>query len=154
MIAAIVSMKQPTNSRKMLASSRKTYGESEIDSTERAMASVTCVVVSTHAKIDALATMKSTMAVVSIVSIEILTSIRHFIVRYQTIPRNSAHADAATAASVGVKSPDAMPPIRITGVSNAMKASNLNSLSATSTAISGRPKRTKPPSDSFCCDHR
>ena len=64
-----------------------------------------CVVVSTHAKIDALATMNSTIAVVSIVSIEILISMRQVIVRYQAKPRNSAQATAATAASVGVNSP-------------------------------------------------
>ena len=108
-----------------------------------------CVVVSTHAKIDALATMNSTVAVVSIVSIETLISIRNDSVRYQAKPRKSAHATAATAASVGVKRPLAMPPIRITGVSSAMNASNLNTLSATITAISGMPKRTKPPSVSF-----
>src|SRR6266511_4159699 len=128
-IAAIVSMKQPTKSRKILASSRKTSGLSLIDSTQAAIASVICVVVSTQAKIDALATMNSTVAVVSIVSIETLMSIRQFIVRYQANPRKSAHATAATAASVGVNRPLAMPPIRITGVSSAMNASNLNTLS-------------------------
>ena len=64
--------------------------------------------------------MKSTTAVVSIVSIEILTIMRRLSVRYQPMPRNSAQATAATAASVGVNSPVAMPPIRITGVSSAM----------------------------------
>ena len=64
--------------------------------------------------------MNSTIAVVSIVSIEILISIRQLSVRYQTKPRNSAQATAATAASVGVNRPVAMPPIRITGVSSAM----------------------------------
>ena len=119
-IAAIVSMKQPTNSRKMFASSRNTSGLSEIDSTQLPIASVTCVVVSTQAKIEADATMNRTTAVVSIVSIEIFTNMRQFSVRYQTKPRNSAQATAATAASVGVKRPVAMPPMRITGVSNAM----------------------------------
>ena len=119
-IAAIVSMKQPTNSRNTLASSRNTSGLSEIDSTQLPIASVTCVVVSTHAKIDADATMNRTTAVVSIVSIEILTIMRRLSVRYQPTPRNSAQATAATAASVGVNRPVAMPPIRITGVSSAM----------------------------------
>ena len=153
-IAAIVSMKQPTNSRNTFASSRNTYGLSEIDSTQMPIASVTRVVVSTHAKIDADATMNSTTAVVSIVSIDTLTSIRHVSVRYQTSPRNSAHATAATAASVGVNRPLAMPPIRITGVSSAMNASNLNTLSATHTATSGSPNRTRPPKRSASADHR
>ena len=119
-IAAIVSMKQPTNRRKTFASSRNTSGLSEIDSTQLPIASVTWVVVRTHAKIDADATMNRTTAVVSIVSIEIFTNMRQLSVRYQTKPRNSAHATAATAASVGVKRPVAMPPMRITGVKSAM----------------------------------
>ena len=109
-IAAIVSMKQPTNSRKTLASSRKTIGLELIDSTHAPTASVAWVVVSTQAKIDALATMNSTVAVVSMVSIEIFTSIRQLSVRYQTNPRNKAQATAATAASVGVNRPEAIPP--------------------------------------------
>src|SRR5690606_30386022 len=106
-------------------------------STHCATASVTCVVVSTQAKIDAAATMNSTVAVVSMVSIEIFSSIRQFSVRYQTKPRNSAQNTAATAASVGVNRPEAMPPIRITGVISAISASNLNSLSTSSSAASG-----------------
>ena len=67
--------------------------------------SVTRVAVSSQPKIDAAATMNSTVAVVSIVSIDTLTSILNVSVRYQTSPRNSAQIDAATAPSVGVKMP-------------------------------------------------
>src|SRR6266542_2483424 len=148
-IAAIVSMKQPIKSKNTLASSRNTAGLAEIDSTQAPIASVTRVVVSTHAKIDAEATMNSTTAVVSIVSIETLTNIRHVKVLYQPNPRNSAHATAATAASVGVNNPDAMPPMRITGVNSAMNASNLNTLSAISTPTNGTPKRSQPGRASF-----
>jgi hypothetical protein len=38
------------------------------------------------------------------------------------MPKNKAHAQAATAASVGVKAPDKMPPTMITGVNNDRKA--------------------------------
>ena len=95
-------MKQPTNSSKRFASNKEHGGLSEIDSTHAPMASVTRVVVSTQAKIDADATMNSTTAVVSIVSIETLTNIRHVSVLYHAKPRNSAQTTAATAASVGV----------------------------------------------------
>src|SRR6185436_21135498 len=51
-------------------------------------------------------------------------------VLYQKSPRNSAHIDAATAPSVGVKIPVVMPPIRSTGVMIGSTASNLNFQSA------------------------
>ena len=91
---------------------------------------MTRVAVSSQPKIDAAATMKSTTAVVSIVSIETLTSILNDSVRYQTRPRNSAQIDAATAPSVGVKMPVTMPPISSTGVMIGSTASNLNFQSA------------------------
>ena len=96
--------------------------------------SVTRVAVSSQPKIDAAATMNSTTAVVSIVSIETLTSILNVSVRYQTSPRNSAQIDAATAPSVGVKMPVTMPPISSTGVMIGSTASNLNFQSAANSA--------------------
>ena len=115
-------------------------------STAVATCSVIWVVVSSQPKIEAAATMNNTIAVVSMVSIETLISMRKLSVRYQTKPRNSAQTTAATAASVGVKRPVAMPPIRRTGVISAMKASNFISRSTTNTTISGSPNLRKPPS--------
>ena len=105
--------------------------------------SVTRVVVSSQPKIDAAATMNSTIAVVSMVSIDTLTSIRHVSVRYQKRPRNSAQIDAATAPSVGVKMPVVMPPIRSTGVMIGSTASNLNFQSAAKSATSATPARER-----------
>ena len=103
-------------------------------STHAVTMSVTRVAVSSQPKIDAAATMNSTTAVVSMVSIETLMSMRNDSVRYQTRPRNSAQIDAATAPSVGVKMPVTMPPIRSTGVMIGSTASNLNFQSATNSS--------------------
>ena len=64
----------------------------------RRSSSVTRVAVSIQPKIDAAATMNSTVAVVSMVSIETLISIFQFSVRYQTRPeeeRPDARGDRA-----------------------------------------------------------
>src|SRR5437867_8563401 len=89
-IAATGSRKQPTTSINTFASSRNTQGVWVKASTQAATASVTRVTVSSHPKIEAAATISSTVAVVSIVSMEIFTSILISIVRYQTRPRASA----------------------------------------------------------------
>src|SRR5262252_1226631 len=89
-IAATGSRKQPRNRISTFASKRNTQGVWVKESTHAATASVTRVTVSSQPKIDAAATMSSTVAVVSIVSIEILASIRRFIVRYHSKPRTSA----------------------------------------------------------------
>ena len=85
-------------------------------STQPAISSVVFVTVSIQPKIEAAATMNSTVAVVSIVSIDTLISIFQFSVRNQTTPRNSDHTQAAIAPSVAVKTPVVMPPISSTGV--------------------------------------
>src|SRR5260221_6440025 len=107
-IAAVGSRKQPTNSISRLASSRKPAGVEVTDSTQLAIISVVRVAVSIQPKIDAAATMKSTAAVVSIVSIDTFTSFFHVTVRYQTSPRKSAHTQAAIAPSVAAKIPVVM----------------------------------------------
>src|SRR5213078_3484043 len=114
-MAAVGSRKQPTNSINTLASSRNTHGLCVNDSTHAATKSVTRVAVRSHPKIDAAATMNMTTAVVSIVSIDTLTSIFHVIVLYQTSPSTRAQTQAAMAPSVGVNTPVVMPPIRSTG---------------------------------------
>ena len=103
--------------------------------------SVTRVAVRSQPKIDAAATMKSTVAVVSIVSIETLTSICHVSVRYQTRPSTSAQTHAAIAPSVGVNTPVVMPPIRSTGVMIGITASNFHFQSARNSATSPMPDR-------------
>src|SRR6185295_10600665 len=93
-IAAVGSRKQPTNSSSRLTSSRKTQGECVKPSTHVVTMSVTRVAVRSQPKIDAAATMNSTVDVVSIVSSDTLTSIFHDSVRYQKRPSNSAQIDA------------------------------------------------------------
>src|SRR5262249_4783532 len=102
---------------------RNTHGVWVNDSTAAATASVTRVTVSSQPKIDAAATISSTVAVGSIVSIEIFASIFQLRVRYQNRPRTSAYAEATIAPTVGVNTPKVMPPSRITGVIIARKAS-------------------------------
>jgi hypothetical protein len=85
-IAATGSRKHPMKSIKRFASSRNTQGVWVNESTQAATASVTRVTVRSQPKIDAAATISSTVAVVSIVSIEIFTSILISIVRYHTSP--------------------------------------------------------------------
>ena len=99
-------------------------------STQSAMAAVTPVAVSIQPKIDAAATMNMTVAVVSTVSRQTFTNIRHDSVRYQNRPSTIAHTQAAMAPSVGVKSPVVMPPIKSTGVMIGSTAWNLNFQSA------------------------
>ena len=72
------------------ARSRNTQGVWVNESTQAATASVTRVTVSSHPKIEAAATMRSTVAVVSIVSMEIFTSIFRERVRYHRSPRARA----------------------------------------------------------------
>ena len=74
-IAAVGSRKQPTNSISRLASSRNTHGAVREAEHPGRHDSVTRVAVSIQPKIDAAATMNSTVAVVSMVSIDTLTSI-------------------------------------------------------------------------------
>ena len=124
-IAAVGSRKQPTNSISRLASSRNTQASLVKASTQAAMSAVTPVAVSIQPKIDAAATMNSTVAVVSMVSRQTLTNIFHFSVRYQAKPRNIAHTQAAMAPSVGVNRPVVMPPISSTGVMIGSTASKL-----------------------------
>ncbi len=115
-IAATGSRKQPTNSIRPLASSRNTHGSCVNPSTQPAISSVVLVTVSIQPKIDAAATMNSTVAVVSMVSIDTLISIFQCSVRNQAMPRNSAHTQAAIAPSVAVNTPLVIPPINSTGV--------------------------------------
>src|SRR5688572_6315895 len=130
-MAAVGSRKQPMKSSSRLTRSRNTHGVSVKAGTHSVTMSVTRVAVSSQPKIDAAATMNSTTAVVSMVSIETLVNMRNDSDRYQTMPRNSAQIDAATAASVGVKMPLAMPPMSSTGVMMGSTASNLKIQSAT-----------------------
>src|SRR5882672_2493826 len=81
-IAATGSRKQPITSISTFASSRNTQGVWVKASTQAATASVTRVTVRSQPKIEAAATIRSTVAVVSIVSIEIFTSIFRERVRY------------------------------------------------------------------------
>ena len=141
-IAAVGSRKQPTKSSSRFTSSRNTHGVWVNDSTHAVTMSVTRVAVSSQPKIDAAATMNSTTAVVSIVSIETLISILNDSVRYQTRPRNSAQIEAATAPSVGVKIPVAMPPIRSTGVMIGSTASNFHFQSAANSTTIATPTAT------------
>src|SRR5437867_1722469 len=139
-IAATGSRKHPTNSISKLASSRNTHGLCVKANTHKATASVTLVAVNSQPKIDAAATMNNTTAVVSMVSIDTLTSIFHVMVRYQTSPRNSAQTQAAIAPSVGVNTPVVMPPINSTGVMIGITASNFHFQSAASKPASPSPK--------------
>src|SRR2546425_7858742 len=151
-MAAVGSRKQPTKSISRLTSSRNTQGLCVKASTQAATASVTRVAVKSQPKLDAAATMNITVAVVSIVSIETLTSIFHVSVRYQTSPRNSAQTQAAIAPSVGVNTPVVIPPIKSTGVMIGSTASNLNLKSAASrpatqapnAQLNGNPAIIKP----------
>ena len=115
-MAAVGSRKQPTNSISKLASSKNTQASWVKPSTQAAMSVVTPVAVSIQPKIEAAATMNSTVAVVSTVSRQTLTNILKLMVRYQTKPRIMDHTQAAIAPSVGVKIPVTMPPISSTGV--------------------------------------
>ena len=67
-IAAMVSMKQPTNRIRMLASSRNTHLLWVIPSIASVRIWAACDTVSSQAKIEAAVTMNSTEAVVSMVS--------------------------------------------------------------------------------------
>ncbi len=67
-IAAMVSMKQPTNRIRMLASSRNTHLFWVIPSIASVRVCAACDTVSSQAKIEAAVTMNSTEAVVSMVS--------------------------------------------------------------------------------------
>src|SRR5690606_6360726 len=133
-MAAMVSMKQPTTRISRFASSRNTH----LLCVTARMASVSVcaawVVVSSHANTEAAVTMNSTDAVVSMVSKVALASVRSVIERYRTRPRNSAQITAATAASVGVNQPMVMPPMRITGAIKAMTAEKSKYQSAASNA--------------------
>ncbi|MCY1371319.1 hypothetical protein D9M69_584560 [compost metagenome] len=129
-MAAVVSRKQPTNSISRFASSRNTQASLVKLSTQPAMSAVTPVAVSIQPKIEAAATMKSTVEVDSTVSRQTLTNIFHCSVRYQKKPSTIAHTQAAMAPSVAVKRPVAMPPMSSTGVMIGSTASNLKTLSA------------------------
>ena len=124
-IAAVGSRKQPTNSISALASSRNFHGASANVRIHAAIISVVRVAVSIQPKIDAAATMKSTVDVVSTVSIDAFTSIRQLSVRYHTTPRKMAQTQAAIAPSVAVNRPVVMPPISSTGVMIGSTALNL-----------------------------
>src|SRR5262249_11129233 len=102
---------------------RNTHGVWVNESTAAATASVTRVTVRSQPKIDAAATISSTVAVVSMVSMVIFASIFQLSVRYQARPSTSAYAEATIAPSVGVNTPKVIPPSRITGVIIARKAS-------------------------------
>ncbi len=129
-IAAVGSRKQPTKSISRLASSRNIIGSVVTDSTQLAIISVVRVAVSIQPKIEAAATMSSTAAVVSIVSIETFTRRFIDIERYQTVPRKRDQTQAAMAPSVAVKTPVVMPPISRTGVMMGSTASKRNFQSA------------------------
>src|SRR5947209_20606019 len=86
-IAAVGARKEHTNSIRRFASSRNTHGVWVNAKTHAATMSVTRVAVSSQPKIDAAATMNITVAVVSMVSIDTFTSIRHLSVRYHPRPR-------------------------------------------------------------------
>src|SRR6266581_2900721 len=152
-IAAVGSRKQPTKSISRLTSSRNTQGLCVKASTQAATASVTRVAVRSQPKIDAAATMNITVAVVSIVSIETLTSIFHVNVRYQTSPRNSAQTQAAIAPSVGVNTPVVIPPINSTGVMIGSTASNLNLKSAASSPRTQAPNAQLKASPDWISPH-
>src|SRR5258705_9457074 len=141
-IAAVGSRKQPTKSSRKFTSIRNTHGECVKPSTHAVTMSVTRVAVRSQPKIDAAATMNSTVAVVSMVSIETLTSILTDSVRYQKRPRNSAQIDAATAPSVGVKMPVVIPPISSTGVMIGSTASNFHFQSAANSVNIATPVAT------------
>ena len=66
--------------------------------------------------------MNRTDAVVSIVSNVAFANVLIVMDRYRTRPRKRDQITAATVASVGVKRPNVMPPIRITGAIRAMTA--------------------------------
>src|SRR5207253_6845352 len=129
-IAAVGSRKQPTNSISRLASTRKTQASCVKPSTHAEIAAVTPVAVSIQPKMLAAATMKSTVDVVSTVSMHTFTNIFQESVRYQNRPNAIAQTQAAIAPSVGVKTPVVMPPISSTGVMIGSTAWNLNILSA------------------------
>ena len=98
------------------------------------MSAVTPVAVSIQPKIDAAATMKSTVRVVSTVSRQTLTNIFQLSVRYQAKPRIIAHTQAAIAPSVGVNRPVVMPPISSTGVMIGSSASKRKIRSSTNSS--------------------
>src|SRR5665647_217497 len=135
-IAAVGSRKQPTNSISMLASSRNIHGSCVKDSTHEEMAAVTPVAVSIQPKMLAAATMNSTVEVVSTVSRHTLTNIFQVSVRYQNNPSTMHQTQAATAPSVGVKTPVVMPPINSTGVMIGSTAWNLKMRSAPNSSTS------------------
>src|SRR5439155_7757296 len=124
------------------ASNRNTHGVWVKASTQVATASVTRVAVSSQPNIDAAATMNITVAVVSMVSIDTLTSILQVRVRYQTSPRNRAQTQAAIAPSVGVNTPVVMPPMSNIGVMIGSTASNFHFRSASSNPATQTPKAT------------
>src|SRR5258708_39578929 len=96
-IAATGSRKHPMKSIRRFASSRNTQGVWVKESTQAATASVTRVTVNSQPKIDAAATISSTVAEDSIVSIEIFTSIFRSLGRDQTSPRASRYDEEVLA---------------------------------------------------------
>jgi len=87
---AMVSMKQPTMRRKIFTRRRINHGRLVMDSTTSAMLSVIFVVVIRYPKIEAPATMRRMMAVVSAVSMLTLMNARRDSVRYTNIPKTMA----------------------------------------------------------------
>ena len=114
------------------------------------MSAVTPVAVSIQPKIDAAATMKSTVLVVSTVSRQTLTNIFQLSVRYQAKPRIIAQTQAAIAPSVGVNRPVVMPPISSTGVMIGSSASKRKMRSSTNS--SARPTKTEICGGAPICD--
>src|SRR3954467_14060112 len=135
-IAAVVSMKQPTNRIRTLASARNTHLLWVMLSIQSDSIWAACDTVSNQAKIDAAVTMNSTDAVVSMVSNVAFATVCSVIERYRTNPRNSDQITAATAASVGVNQPSVMPPIRITGAISAITAEKSKYQSSASSTAS------------------
>ncbi len=121
-MAATVSMKKPTMNRIRLRMIRTMILLSVNPVIRATKCSVTRLLVSSQAKIEAPATISRMMAVVSMVSMETRIKRRRFSVRYHTSPRNNAQATAAVAASVGVNQPVRMPPTMMTGVISDMIA--------------------------------
>ena len=80
-IAAIVSIKHPTNKINKFASKRNTHFSLVTETIQAVSICAACVVVSSHAKIDAAVTINKTEAVVSIVSKLALIRLRKVIER-------------------------------------------------------------------------
>ena len=123
MIAANVSIKQPTINSNNVISKMIIIGFSEIDNIKSVTICGICSIVNSLPKAVAVPIIIKTVAVVKAESANIFGNSTIFNSRYNSNDATKPYTTAITAASVGVKTPPYIPPRIITGTSNAYLAS-------------------------------